>query len=206
MSETLSRSSASRSDGPQRGRFVGSGALWGYLSIDALLLLGAVVLPWPASWFALVAVTVLGLVCLGMGVYRQHPDVPVAWWVVVTGSVFVATLGVTDNLILGRGPIGPPRIWLVTVLLGLSYPLLVAGLALLARLGGRPDPADTVDASVVALAAFLVLFAVVIHPILGGGWALAGAIISVLGALLIFVMAIRVVSPSAFPRSRSACS
>src|SRR5262249_7152856 len=82
---------------------------------------------------------------------------------------------------------------LSTVLLALSFSLLVAGLALLARMGGRRDPADAVDASVVALAAFLVVFAVVIHPMLGGGWALAGAIISILGALLIFVMAIRVV-------------
>jgi diguanylate cyclase (GGDEF)-like protein len=167
--------------------------LWGYLSIDAALLVGAAVLPWPTSWLALVAMTVLGPVALGVGVYRQRPDVPVGWWLVVTGSVFVATLGVTDNLILGHGPFGPPPISFPTVLLALSFPLLIAGLALLARMGGRLEPADTVDASVVALAAFLVVFAVVIHPMLGGGWSLAGAIIAVLGALLIFVMAIRVV-------------
>src|SRR5215472_423852 len=99
MSETLSGSSPPRSDGPQRGRFDGWGALWGYLSIDAVLLLGAAELPWPASWLALVAMTGLGPVALGVGVYRQRPDVPVAWWLVVTGSVFVAALALTDNVI-----------------------------------------------------------------------------------------------------------
>src|SRR5262249_11848209 len=110
MSETISGSTPVLSASPQRGRIDGSRALWGYVSIDAVLLVGAAVLPWPASWSALVAMTVFGVVALGVGVYRRRPDVPVAWWLAVTGSVFVAALALTDNVILGHGPIGSPPI------------------------------------------------------------------------------------------------
>jgi hypothetical protein len=59
--------------------------------------------------------------------------------------------------------------WVSALQAVLTYPLFIAGLALLARLDSRMHVAATVDAFLVAIAAFLALFAAVIRPTLGTG-------------------------------------
>jgi diguanylate cyclase (GGDEF)-like protein len=183
MSETL---------GTQR-RPAWSAALWAFLFVDVLLMLSALVLSPRGSGFALAALTVLGVAALAVGIWRQRPDVPVAWWLLAAGSALSAGVAIAGDVVFGPSVVPGPAVWLPTLLAELSWPLLIAGLMLLARLGGRTDAAANIDSLMVALAAYLVLFAVVIHPVLGTGWAVVRAIISPLGALLVLAMAIRVV-------------
>ena len=186
--------------GIDRGRRGWMTALWLYLAVDALLLLGAALLPPLASWVALVAVVALGVLALAVGVAWQRPDVRVGWWLIIcaygvfaVGDAaaivrFVATGAVSAG---GAVPTLQPVV---------GFALLVSGLALLARLGGPPDPADTLDALAIGLATFLVLFAFVIHPVLEGGWAsVVAAIIIPLGVLLILAMTVRVIFSIGIP-------
>ncbi len=184
-------------DGGRRGWMT---ALWIYLAVDALLLLGAVLLPPVAAWVALFAVVALGAVALAVGVAWQRPDVRVGWWLIICayGLFAVGDAGaivrfVTTGAVQAGGAV--PTLQPV-----IGFAFLVTGLALLARLGGPPDPADTLDALAIGLATFLVLFAFVIHPVLEGGWAsVVAAIIIPLGILLILAMTVRVIFSIGIP-------
>src|SRR5258705_3793897 len=167
-------------------------ALWLYLALDALLLLGAALLPPLASWVALVAVVALGVLALAVGVAWQRPDVRVGWWLIVSAyGLFAVADAAALVRFMATGVVATGGALILVPAVG--FPLLLAGLVLLARLGGPPDPADTLDALTIALATFLVLFAFVIHPVLEGGWApVVSAIILPLGVLLILAMTVRV--------------
>jgi hypothetical protein len=83
--------------------------------------------------------------------------------------------------------------WWPALLLFVAYPAFITGLVLLARLGGRSDAGVTVDALLVALAAYLVVFAAVIRPNLGRGVDAFISITSPLGAFLTLAMIVRVI-------------
>jgi diguanylate cyclase (GGDEF)-like protein len=168
-------------------------ALWIYLAVDALLLLGSVWLPPLASWAARLGVVVLGALAFALGVRWQRPDIRIGWWLIAGGYCLFAAADATALIRSATGVIaGVGWIRFLPVWLGLV--LVIAGLALLSRLGGPPDPADTLDALAIALATFLVLFAFVIHPVLAGGWLSVIATITVpLGVLLILAMSVRMV-------------
>jgi diguanylate cyclase (GGDEF)-like protein len=154
-----------------------------------------------ASWAVLVAVVALGVVALAVGVRWQRPDVRVGWWLVICASGVFAAGEVAAIARFAATDVVPAGDWLPALLpTTVGFPLLVGGLALLARLGGPPDPADTLDALAIALATFLVLFAFVIHPVLEGGWApVVAAIIIPLGVLLMLAMSVSVVFSIGIP-------
>ena len=136
----------------------------------------------------------MGVLALAVGVRRQRPDVPVGWWLIVGGSGAFAAADAAALIRFVATGVVPAVNWLPVLPVWVGFALVIVGLALLARLGGPPDPADTLDALAIALATFLVLFALVIHPVLSGGWvSVIAAIIFPMGALLILAMSVRVV-------------
>jgi diguanylate cyclase (GGDEF)-like protein len=168
--------------------------LWLYLAVDASLLLGSVWLPPLAAWAARLAAVVLGVLALAVGVGWQRPDVRLGWWLIVGAYGLFAAADAAALIRFVATGVVPAVNWLPVLPVWVGFALLVPGLAVLARLGGPPDPADTLDALAIALATFLVLFAFVIHPVLAGGWvSVVAAIINPLGALLILTMTVRVV-------------
>jgi diguanylate cyclase (GGDEF)-like protein len=170
-------------------------ALWAYLAVDAVLLLSSLFLPPLVSWALRVVVIALGVVALAVGVRWQRPRVRVGWWLLIGGyAIFAAGDVAAIVRFVAAGEVSADGSWLPAAPSVVSFPLVIAGLALLARLGGPAEAGDTVDALAIALATFLVLFALVIHPVLVGGWAaVAAAIVFPLGSLLILAMIVRVV-------------
>jgi diguanylate cyclase (GGDEF)-like protein len=184
-------------DGGRRGWMT---ALWLYLAVDASLLLGAALLPPLASWAALVAVVVLGILALAVGVAWQRPEVRVGWWLIICayGVFAVAEAGAIVRFVATGTASAGDALPVLQPIVGFAF--LIPGLALLARLGGPPDPADTLDALAIGLATFLVLFAFVIHPDLEGGWVpVVAAIIIPLGVLLMLAMTVRVILSIGIP-------
>jgi diguanylate cyclase (GGDEF)-like protein len=175
-------------------------ALLLYLAVDAVLLLSSPYLPPLASWTARLAVLLVGVLALAVGVGWQRPDARVGWWLIVgaygvfaAGDAAAVVRFATTGAVSASNGLPVAAVWL-------GFALAIPGLALLARLGGPPDPADTLDALAVALATFLVLFAFAIHPVLKGGWVPVIAQITIpLGSLLILAMTVRVVFSIGIP-------
>jgi diguanylate cyclase (GGDEF)-like protein len=160
-------------------------ALWTYCAVAVPVALGATLLPPPESVILRLAVGLLGALALAVGVWWQRPAARAGWWLMVAGAA-VAVAGSAQYE-------AAPNTAESVVLLGLTFPLFIVGLAVLGRLGGRADAVDLVDATMIALATFLVLFALVIHPVLPADHTvLAAAVLYPVGALLIFAMTIRV--------------
>ncbi|QSB13635.1 EAL domain-containing protein [Natronosporangium hydrolyticum] len=127
-----------------------------------------------------------------IGVLLHRPVVKAGWWLVVAGSV--AGLLATGAGFVSTAQTGDfqPEEWSYAALAAAQLPLYVAGLALLARLGGRGTKTDLLDAVTIGLATFLVLFALVIRPVVPpGSFALLVAISLPLGALLLLAMVVR---------------
>jgi diguanylate cyclase (GGDEF)-like protein len=176
------------------GRWIGRGwALWAYLILNVPLVLGVILTPvTPTAMFrsGIVALTVAALV---VGVHCQRPDVPAAWRLLAGGAVVLAITIWTAAAMRFTVCTGQPGEWYSPTLFALSFPLFIAGLALLGRLSGRAYATDTLDASVVALATFLVLFGWVIDTVVPPGSAVqVAAAVYPLAALLLFAMVIRV--------------
>src|SRR5258705_12878487 len=98
LTRRRSRSVMPETFGRQR-RLVWGAALWVYLSVDVLLMLSALVLPQRSSGFALTAVTVLGVAALIFGIWRQRPDVRIAWWLLAAGSVLSTGVAITGDVV-----------------------------------------------------------------------------------------------------------
>src|SRR5690606_32201578 len=113
-----------------------------------------------------------------------------------------AAAGAVVSILVGTpaGHLGVPDDWPTIWLSVCALTLLAVGLLALGRLGGRAEAADALDATMVSLAVFLVLFSLVIHPVLPLNAAtVTAAIILPLGALLVFAMTVRVVLAVGLP-------
>lgn len=100
----------------------------------------------------------------------------------MSGSAVAAVAAVTLGPEGGRFIL--PGDWFSTVLWAVPFPLLISGMALLGRRLGSVRAVDTLDARVVALAVFLLVFALVIHPVAAGNRVtVAAAMVFTLGAL-----------------------
>jgi diguanylate cyclase len=165
-------------------------AFWAYVFINAVLLTGLLLAPQPTSSVFWAVIPAFAVVALAVGVRHFRPRTSIAWWLITAGLAAGATAPVIDAvswLTEGR----PPPGWVGPLVALVALPPLISGLALLGRYGGRRDTADMLDAAVVALAVFLVLFALVIHPTVPQvGEAVAAGVIFPLGALLLFAMAV----------------
>jgi diguanylate cyclase len=165
-------------------------ALWAYVIINVVLLTALLLTPRPTSSIFWAAIPAFAVVALVVGVRHFRPRAAIAWWLITAGLAVGATAPVVDAVSWLRDA-GPPPGWVGPLVALLALPPLVSGFALLGRYGGRRDTADMLDAAVVALAVFLVLFALAIRPTLPPiGEAVAAAVIFPLGALLLFAMAV----------------
>jgi diguanylate cyclase (GGDEF)-like protein len=135
----------------------------------------------------------LAAVALVVGVRLQRPAVAGAWWLIVAGAVVGTSASSTRTAVLvTAGEAGRGDLW-AQDLYALSFVLFIAGLALLVRLGGRAYVADTLDATLVALATFLLLFWLVIGTVTPpGDTSLLAEVVYPLGALVLFAMTVRV--------------
>ena len=187
--------------GPGRGSGRRPGAMWlwwGYLALATGLALVGVSAPAVRTAMVRDALAVAGVVALGAGVWWRRPAVATGWWLIVAG----AAAGAVVSILVGTpaGHLGVPDDWPTIWLSVCALTLLAVGLLALGRLGGRAEVADALDATMVSLATFLVLFSLVIHPVLPlGGATVTAAIVLPLGALLVFAMAVRVVLAVGLP-------
>jgi diguanylate cyclase (GGDEF)-like protein len=168
-----------------------------YLIVDFALIVAAVLLPDRGSFLAVNALSAVGAVALGVGVWRHRSDLRLGWWFVFAGAASLAAILLAGavNLMLTDQLFA----WVPGLVAVVSYPPLVVGLALFAPRGSAADAAATIDALLLALAAHLALFAAVIRPNLGSGWDAVESIGAPLGALLVFAMIIRVIFTAGIP-------
>jgi diguanylate cyclase (GGDEF)-like protein len=167
----------------------GQASVLAYLFVQAVLLTAIAVLSDGASWLAVLASQAVGAGALAVGVARRRPEPRAAWWLLVTGAV-AFTVGNVSGLLVIPFP-GVPIRWLPVLVVVLAYPPFIAGLTVLARLGGRLDGAATVDALLLASTVYLVMFGAVIRPNLGSGPDAFLSVAAPLGALIVMAMAIR---------------
>lgn len=182
-------------------RFVVSGrALWAYLAAVAVLLLITALVPGPATSVPVVVITILGVVAFAVGVAKQRPDLRNGWWLTAAGAAAgaLAAVVVTEKPIL-TGTLGAQG-WVTASLAALAFGLLVAGLAVLGRLGGQTESADMLDATLLALAVFRLLYATVIHPVAPvSSVGVVTAVIFPIGCLLVFAMLCRILLSTRIP-------
>jgi diguanylate cyclase (GGDEF)-like protein len=172
--------------------------LWGYLLLTALVLATAALLPPVAPVIARNVVSVLGVAALAVGVRWCRPAAGNAWWLIVAGAAVAAAAAATISAEAGRLIL--PGDWASTLLWALSFPFLIAGLAMLGRRLGRARAVDTLDAGIVALAVFLLLFALAIHPFVAGDRvAITAAVMFTFGTLLVFAAAVRLMFTIGIP-------
>lgn len=169
-------------------------ALWLYLAINVPLVVGVILTPEVLTSAFRSAIAALALVALVVGVRWQRPAVPAAWWLLVAGMVVsVAATWTRAVMLFTAGGAGRAADWYPPELFAVSFLLFIAGLALLARLSGRAYMTDALDALMVTLAMFLLLYWLVIGTMLPPSTVgLLVAVVYPLEALLLFAMAVRV--------------
>jgi diguanylate cyclase (GGDEF)-like protein len=171
-----------------RRRGVGLAA---YLVVDLALVVAAATLPARGSFVAVIALSAVGAAAFAVGVRRQRPEPRLAWLFLLAGVALFA--GVMLVGVVALAAMGHPVAWIPAMLAILAYPPFIVGLALLGRRTTKVDIGATIDALMLALAAYLALFAAVIRPELGTGWDAVESIAGPLGALLVLAMIFRVI-------------
>lgn len=167
--------------------------LWVYLALDALLLTGMILAPDALTFVFRTAISVVAVAAIAVGVVCQRPAVPEGWWLLAAGTAATAGAATARAASLLSGSPPGPDVTLVQVLFLLSLILFVAGLARLVRLGGGASATDTLDAFLVALATFLVIYWLVIGSITAAsGASLLARVVYPLGAIVLFTMAVLV--------------
>lgn len=171
---------------------------WAYLTLATALVLVGLTVPAVGTGTVRNVLTAAGALALAAGVWWRQPAVATGWWLVVAGAVLGTVVSILASAPTGH--LGVPDDWTTIWLFVCALTLLAVGLLALGRLGGRAEAADALDATMVSLATFLVLFSLVIHPVLPLNAAtVTAAIVMPLGALLVFAMAVRVVLAVGLP-------
>jgi diguanylate cyclase len=164
--------------------------LWAYLAVNTPLVVAILLVGESEALVLRSTIPVLTVAALVVGLRWQRPADATAWWL-ITGAAASVAFGYTLSALSRVLLTAPPPEWVGPAASSLALPLLVAGLAFLGRHGGRRETADMLDATVIALAVYLVLFALVIGPVLpSGSGAILGGVLFPLGALLLFAMAV----------------
>jgi diguanylate cyclase len=161
-----------------------------YLAINAPLMVGILLAPFTVAALARGAVALLASAALVTGLLWRRTSISPGWGLIVAGGVAGTTAPIIFATTWMTTRTNPDE-WVGPAIATVAIPLFIAGMVRLGRHSGRRDTSDLLDATVVALAVFLVLFALVIHPALPPDTdAAAGAIIFPLGALLLFAAAV----------------
>lgn len=129
-----------------------------YLTVQIALLVSAIATGGAVRGALFQIVVLIGATTLTVGVARRRPEPWAAWWLVVAGAWTVLAQAISVTVAYGlRTEVTLTA--LVPVLLTLfPFPLLSIALALLARATARRGPVDALDATMVALAVFLLLW------------------------------------------------
>jgi diguanylate cyclase len=129
-----------------------------YASAQATLLGAALILPFPVAGVANMLAMLLGLVVFTVQVVRVRPRPRLAWPLVAASGWSLVLGAIAASLVYGlRGgvTVSDP---LVIVLSALPFPTLAVGLGVLSWYAPRRGPTDVLDALMVALVGFLVLW------------------------------------------------
>jgi diguanylate cyclase (GGDEF)-like protein len=172
-----------------------TGSAHTYLVIQGILIAISQVVPRPLHDVIqfLVSGGAVGALIFGIVTGRARPAL--GWALVAGGVLSLIAVGITIFVLYG--PQGP-NITISTVVpaavSALTYPLLAAGLAILSRQTPRRGPADVLDATMTALAAYLLLWTFVLEPAVDhNAGPLAGAVAFPIGILLVFAIAVKLV-------------
>jgi diguanylate cyclase (GGDEF)-like protein len=163
-----------------------------YLTVAVALLIGVVAFGEPVRGAVAMVATLLGTIVFTVSVVRRRPQPQAAWWLVVASAwgmiatalaVFAAYRFQENVTITAPAPV---------LLTPVPYVLLALALARLIRAVARRGPVDTLDAAMIALAGFLLLWVFVIQDrfVLEPGAAVA-IVVQPAIALVVFALAVK---------------
>jgi diguanylate cyclase (GGDEF)-like protein len=165
--------------------------LAGYLFVQVVLVAVAVAAPPTAAGVGALGVIAVGSASLTVGVwrFRRHG---LGWWLVVSSAWVLTAVAIAVVRTYGLGR--QPTVSTVMPIVGsaLAFLLLAAGIAILGQTDRPGRYADLLDATMTALAVFLVLWAAVVGP--RGGTSNPGtatAAIFLVASLLVIALGVR---------------
>jgi diguanylate cyclase (GGDEF)-like protein len=168
-------------------------ALAVYLPVQLALLAGSIATHPPIRGLLSVLVVVIGTVTFTVSVARRRPQPWSAWWLVVAGAWAIIAEALSVSAVYGPAQELTITALVPTLIAAVPYPLLAAGLFMLSRVTGRRGPVDALDATMLALATFLLFWAFFFdHAFMIGARTTAIAVLLPIGALLAFAMAVKV--------------
>ena len=169
--------------------------LLGYLASQAVLVLATFVVPGAASQTVMLAVVTLGTGALAVGVIRHRPEPRAGWWFIVGAAVLVASLAWVAAAFYGLGSEISIAGRLPLFLGALVMPALAVGLLLLSRVSPSGGPVDLLDAVMTEVGGFLLVWTFLVEPAIGGntisvaaavGYAVGSLVVSAITVKLIF--------------------
>ncbi|MDT5028760.1 MAG: hypothetical protein QOE61_5186, partial [Micromonosporaceae bacterium] len=168
--------------------------LWSYVIIQAILLATALLAPRPFGRIASYLVGLTGTVALTASVVWRRPAPRTAWRLVVAGAWVVMLAAGTVAVIYGANDTVAIEAVLPAVVAFASYPLFAIGLARLSRSEKQDGWPDVLDATMIGLAAYLLLWAFWIAPSIGREpLAILGAAVFPIGVALVFTIGVRLI-------------
>lgn len=168
--------------------------LLGYLVLEAGLVAGSLVVPFPTGGLLNMLAMLTGLIVATVRFARVRPGPRTAWWLIVGTGWLLVVEAVAASVAYGLNADVNIRDPLPLILATLPFPVLGAGLALLSWVAPRRGPADILDALMAAFAAFLVLWAFVLGPAFNGQIPSATIVFGLpLGLLVVITVGVKVI-------------
>jgi diguanylate cyclase (GGDEF) domain len=163
-----------------------------YLAVAVALLVGVVATQEPVRALASVAAVLFGTTVFTVCVAWRRPQPLAGWWLVAASAWSVIAVAAAMAVVYGFEVDVAITALAPVLLLALPYPLLAVGLALLTRANAGPRRIDALDATMVALASFLLLWVFVIQDrfVLGSDTA-AAIVVLPASALVAFTLAVK---------------
>jgi len=164
-----------------------------YLAVQLALLVGSVTVQQPAQAALAVLVVIVGTATFTVQVARRRPQPLLAWWLIAAGAWTVIAEAFSVTFVYGASQSITINAPVPSLIATVPYPLLAAGLLVLSRTTGRRGQVDALDASMIALATFLLLWVYVFDEVFTlNPLNAAITILLPVGALLAFAMAVKV--------------
>jgi diguanylate cyclase (GGDEF)-like protein len=168
--------------------------LWWYLAVEFGLLFAAIATRGQVRGLLCLIIVIIGTVTFTVNVIRRRPEPPVAWWLALAGVWIMVAEALAVAVSYGLAEAFTVTALAPVLLSTLPYPVLAAALAALSRVTARRGPVDALDAALIALSGYLLLWVFLINDqfVLTTN-ILTVAVVLPVGALLMFAMAVRVV-------------